>query len=106
MKKYLFEFGYMTPRQLELNEKFGWDDEDSQAIWIMADSEEGALEWGRSLAEVFLRLLFNDDTVSWQRMNFAHWVTSEDQTEDDPARLTAIPLVNYGEFPDWEKLLP
>jgi hypothetical protein len=41
----LFRFGYETPVQHRNNEAHGWDDEDSQAVFIECADADAALEW-------------------------------------------------------------
>jgi hypothetical protein len=47
MKNFLYVFGYWTPEQRRQNELHGWDDEDSAALLVDAETEAQALEWGR-----------------------------------------------------------
>ena len=41
--QYLFRFGFETPEQRLANERHGWDDENSQCLFVVATSEEEAL---------------------------------------------------------------
>jgi hypothetical protein len=46
MPNFLFRFGYETPVQHRNNEAHGWDDEDSQAVFMECADADAALEWG------------------------------------------------------------
>jgi hypothetical protein len=105
MKRYVYFFGYCTPDQIRRNEQHGWDDEDSAALLIMADSEEQALEWGRAIAEAFVCRLFNDQNASWKAQNFADGVETDAAETYSKDALIRMTTVNYGEYPDW-RLLP
>ena len=97
---FLYVFGYETPAQMEANAAHGWDDEDSAAVFIEAESAEEALEWGRQVSERFLSELHGDPSVSWDALGYAHWI------EDDPSKrwsaegLSQVPRVRRGEFPE------
>jgi ribosomal protein S18 acetylase RimI-like enzyme len=96
--KYLFRFGYETPELMQNNDKFGWDDEDSDSVFVIADSEEGALEWGREIAERFVHTLFNDSTISWKERRYEHWIES-DPEEIKRVEQSGIPIVITGFHP-------
>lgn len=52
---YLFRFGFETAKQSGANEQQGWDDENSQCLFIVAADEEEALKWGNHIAERFVQ---------------------------------------------------
>jgi hypothetical protein len=58
MPQYLYIFGFNTPEQIEGFEKHGWDDEDSEAVFIVAVSEQEALMWGREISQEFVRRVY------------------------------------------------
>lgn len=80
--KYLFCFGYETPDQYENNRFHGWDDEDSQAIWIEANSRDEAMAVGLRLARAFVENQYTDRNLpmpfEWNDKMYACWI------EDDP----------------------
>jgi hypothetical protein len=92
-------FGYNTPDQLRLNEQHGWDDENSATVIIEADSKEAALEWGREVAEAFVRALFDDQRMSWKAEGYADEIRPPSEAE-----LSRIPVIRLGEYPDWTLL--
>jgi hypothetical protein len=105
MTKYLYTFGYCTPQQAEANDLHGWDDEDSAGVLICATSERAAQDWGRSIAEEFLKRLYNDRHASWAADGYGdgiELIPSETYAVD---QLQGIPEVQDGEFPDWTTLL-
>jgi len=75
MNRYLFIFGFETPRQSRNNALRGWDDEDSEAVFIGAPSKDAALDWGRQVAERFITEMFQDSSASWGE--FAHWIEAD-----------------------------
>lgn len=105
MKNFLFRFGFCTPLQWCQNQTNGWDDESSAAIFINAQTKELAENWGREIAEVFCERLFRlsswpDAIPSWKAANFAHWI-EEDLANLPSDYIQTIPLVPYGDFPDF-----
>src|SRR5262245_53681368 len=99
MRKYLYIFGYETPEQHLANAENGWEDEDTQAVFIISESESEALEWGREIAERFVSWLYQDETVSWKAMNFAHWIEQEPEVRIPLEQLNRIPSVPVGQWP-------
>lgn len=103
MGKYLYRFGYSTPDQWASNEAHGWDDEFSEALYIIANSPDAALDWGREISEEFVRQLFvakgwRGEIPSWKKANFAHWI---DQSPD--AAGLNVPTIKAGEFPEFSR---
>lgn len=101
--RYLFRFGFESPGEFAANRAGGWDDESSEAFWIDAPSAEEALSWGRSVAERFVRQLFeiaNAEGYSWKALEFANWI------EDDASVLAwamtspEVLATDYGQMPD------
>jgi hypothetical protein len=80
--KYLFCFGYETPDQYENNRLHGWDDEDSHAVWIEADTKEDAMAEGLRFARDFIEKQFayahRQMPFEWCDNLYASWI------EDDP----------------------
>ena len=99
MGRFLYIFGFQTP--LQRNNSLAQDDEDSEAIWITAESDQAALDWGREISERFVGLLFNDSSVSWKRDEFAHWLEDENKARSS----SDTPAVRTGEFPDFDQWL-
>lgn len=96
---FLFRFGYSTPKQFINNEKYGWEDEDSEAVYILAENAEQALQCGYDIADAFLRMLFADPSVSWRAMQFAGVVTEAQHSSDD------LPIVEMGQHPDFNRMI-
>lgn len=103
MNRFLFRFGYCTPKQQDGNEHHGWDDESSLAVFIEADSEVAALAWGSEIAEHYVKSLYlaegrGGDVRSWKEGNFAHWIEEVPDTEFSDQQLKALPVVRVGKF--------
>ena len=99
---YLFIFGYETPTQHDNNAAHGWDDEDSEATFIDAASEDDALAWGCEIAERYVGRLWaarGERGPSWKGSEFAYWIET-DPTRIDDARRVSVPTVRIGEYPD------
>ncbi|MHB0969269.1 MAG: hypothetical protein ACYC7A_13750 [Thermoanaerobaculia bacterium] len=100
MTRYLYGFGFETPRQRMLNLQHGWDDEDSALIIIRAENTDAAYAWGREVAEASVRRLFErahaQELPSWKELKYA------DSIEEAPADVDA-PEVEVDEMPpiDW-----
>lgn len=95
----LYVFGYETPEQAKANAAHGWDDEDSEAVFIEADSADAALDWGRQISEQFIRQLYRIDDAGWWRTSFAHWIAERPESEFTAEALSTIPHVRHGEHP-------
>jgi len=112
MPKYLFRFGFCGPDQLKSNEENDWDDESSDALFIEAENERVAEDWGVEVAEYLVRRLFeisnwNEPIPSWKESAFAYWI-EKDVTSLPKDFLDVRLAVKTGELPsfsDWYKLL-
>ena len=103
MNKYLYIFGYETPAQRENNAAYEWDDEDSAALFIMAETAQQALKWGRTVSKRYVSVLFNgfnSHAESWDENRFASWVDHDYTANFSSDQLKAVPTVKYGEYPD------
>src|SRR5687768_17518285 len=107
MNRYVFGFGYSTPAQLKANGEHGWDDELSNAIVISANTPEEALLWGRELAELFFRRLFEDagcqNIPSWNSLGYASWIEPLPSRTYDESVLERLPHVFVNELPDFAR---
>jgi hypothetical protein len=102
--KYLYIFGYQTPEQLARAAEDEHTEEASEAVFIEAESAEQALAWGRQISEEYVRSLFGDLVIDWKSKNFAHWVEEDPQNEYPKDILENIPVVSYGQHPDFKIL--
>ena len=98
MPTYMYRFGFESPLQARNNERYGWDDEDSQAVLIDANDEEAALAWGQAVSEQFIRLLYRDESVIWRDL-FANWIEPPGESWPGEQR------IRVGEFPDFASWL-
>jgi hypothetical protein len=101
MPVFLFRFGFETPIQYRNNKAHGWDDEDSQALFIECSDPDGALAWGCEVAEAFVNRLWaahGGNGPSWKSGQFAHWIEA-DPDEIARAHAFGIPCVRVGEHP-------
>lgn len=96
---FLYVFGYETPAQMKANAAHGWDDEDSAAVFIEAESADEALEWGRQVSERFLSELHGDAGISWNALGYAHWIEDDPTNRWSAEQLARVPRVRRGEFP-------
>jgi hypothetical protein len=103
MSEFLYVFGYETPEQAKANPAHGWDDEDSEAVFIEAESAAVALDWGRQISEHFIRQLYHCDDASWWRTSFAHWIVEQPELEFTAEALATIPHVRCGEHPPFKE---
>ncbi len=106
MNKYLYIFGYETPEQQRSNAAHGWDDEDSAAVFIVAEDEQHALEWGHAISQELVSLLFKRQDARWDAHRFAAWIDRDYATGSLSAdALHAIPIVKRGEYPNIPDML-
>lgn len=106
--RFLFRFGYETPTQHFNNKAKGWDDEDSEAVFIECDDADTALAWGREVAEHFVQGLWavhGEPGQSWKAGEFAHWIEAR-ADEITAAKTHAIQTVRVGEHPVWPARAP
>src|SRR5262249_367682 len=97
-------FGYQTPQQQARASLDEGVEEASEATFIEAESAEQALAWGREISEEFVRRLFGSRVVDWKSNNFVHWVEAEPQSEYPEDILQSLPVVAYGQHPDFKSL--
>jgi hypothetical protein len=97
---FIYGFGFETPSQRARNEANGWDDEDSAALVIDADSSQEALEWGRTVAEAFFKWLCDDPAVSWLAGQYADYLETETQSRWTSEQRRSLVTVAVGQMPD------
>jgi hypothetical protein len=98
--RYLYVFGYEDPFDRRSNSEHGTDFESSSLVWIIADNEEQALNWGYEISEWFVKLLHEDINISWKKDGFAAWI--EYRTEELlQAKLAEILEVQCGAYPNF-----
>ena len=104
MKRFLYRFGYEAPVQWQANQQHGWDDESSSAFWVVAETADDALAWGREVSEALVKEFFQrsgwaGEIPSWKESGYANWIEDPpgpEFTEDD---LEGRMAVRYGELP-------
>ena len=102
MPHYLYVFGFNTPEQIQANEEHGWDDEDSEAIFISAESEPAALAWGQQVAKKYVANLYGDRVPTWEPDNYANGIESNPEVIFSPDSLRHIQIIQVGEHPVFE----
>ena len=100
MKVYYYVFGFETPEQAKANKLHGWDDEDSRAVFVLANNPEEALNWGREISEHYIKWL-DSSSVSWKLQTFASWIDNEFEVNDP--QLESRNIVSVGEIPDFNQ---
>lgn len=101
MPIFLFAFGYETPSQHLNNRANGWDDEDSEAVFIDCPDPDAALAWGCEVAEVFVRRLwkaYGEPGPSWKEGRFAYWIETSPEAIAR-ARASGISCLQVGDHP-------
>lgn len=95
LRKYLYNFAYTTPGRSKKSES-----EDLREIFIIADSREKALEWGKHLSDAYVEYLAK--TTNEFVGKGAEWIESEDELrEHGPLEdYSEAPLLRYGEEAD------
>jgi hypothetical protein len=104
-----FCFGFEAPPQRSYNERFGTDDESSSCVFVLATSQEEALNWGREVAEAFVQHIFQAECQStpppsWKSDGYAHWLETPSDEAYGWAERAGAPAVRLGEFPDFRML--
>lgn len=105
--KHLFCFGYETPDQYRNNAASGFDDEDSAALWIVANTSAEALLWGETVAQAYVAWLFSTEEAegySWRDVGFCNWVEADIKALEAARTDGSLPEVRVGEMPDFGSL--
>lgn len=105
MKQYLYIFGFCTPEQWQTNQEQGRNDWESCAVFILAQSKQEALNWGREISETLVRQMFKRDgrfakPPSWKTGNFEHWIEDHPLARLSGLALEILPVVKVGELPN------
>lgn len=98
--RFIYGFGFETPSQRARNEANGWDDEDSAALVIDAESPKKALEWGRTVAEAFFKWLYDDPDASWLAGQYADYLEAESESRWTSEQRRSLVTVALGQMPD------
>jgi hypothetical protein len=104
MNDYYFSFGFMDPSEAS---HLGWGgpdfSESSEGVWIAAESEEKAVEWGREVAERFIATLFKNQSVSWKEHHYVHGIFQKtfDLLSEEAKKRT--PRIQYGKWPNFQE---
>lgn len=101
MQEFLYWFGYEKPIDVEVNEKFGTDQECAAYVRIIAQTEKDALDWGQKISQNYVAEIFHHEgkNFDWRRAGYSFGI---EKTPDEYTRQNfhLIPVVNYGEYPD------
>ncbi|MBI2075083.1 MAG: hypothetical protein HYT82_00250 [Candidatus Harrisonbacteria bacterium] len=93
MRKYLYSFAYTTPGRAKSSEQ-----EERREVFIIADSSEKALEWGKHLSDAYVSSI-RQETEDFRINKGAEWVESEEELRaHGPLEdYSEAPLLRYGE---------
>lgn len=91
MQKYLYSFGYVTPGRPK-----GTDFEDSRSFFVVAESREKALEWGKHLSDAYVSSV-RQETEDPRVVKGAEWVEAEEELRKGRTDYSNAPVVRYGE---------
>ncbi len=102
MPRFLFVFCYETPDELATNPMYGWEEEETKALFIEARDEGEALRWGREVARAFVWTLFQREggppDFEWKPKCYRHWIDSDLPSQRGPEELALIPSIRVGEL--------
>jgi hypothetical protein len=98
--QYLYGFGFETPHQPSPDSSAGWDQKDSGAVLIEADTAGAALAWGRAVAEAFIKWLYDNPDVSWAAGEYADYIEADPTTRFTADQLRNVVAVRAGVMPD------
>jgi hypothetical protein len=105
VQKFLYVFGYCTPSQAANNEKHAWDDESSAALFVAAETQEEALQWGRHVSNEYVAHLYRaaglPEAISWVDSGFASWIQQLPSEDFPDEYLARVPVVQAGKMPDF-----
>ena len=96
--KYLYCFGYETPEQYANNRQYGWDDEDSHAVWIDAASKEEAMATGQRYSRSFIERLYAERGQPLPFIltedTYACWIEENPTDRWPPETLSALDCIS------------
>ncbi len=105
MPRYLYIFTFQSPEQrAAAASNPATAEESSRGLFIRAEAEDQALAWGTEIAEAFVKTLFSDPAVSWKSLHYDHWLETRPEKEYPKDILAALPEVDCGQFPDFDRL--
>lgn len=103
MSRFFFAFGYEDPEDVRVNAAYGDDAESSTSIWIEAETDDQAIDWGRTIAERFVVWLFEragERPYSWIENRYGHAI--------EPGETSYVAerdqCVSVGQMPDFERM--
>lgn len=107
MKKHLFIFFYETPDQRVDNLVNGFDEEECMGVFIEAETENAALEWGRQVARGHVAALYEAEGCSpgyaWNEKDYANWIETNLAERTSPQKLSRLPTLRLGQFLEPER---
>ena len=92
-RRYLYRFGYQTDKEQ------GTECKRSQCVWIIAENEQAAIQWGRAVSDHYVAARW-PTCPNWGKSKFSHWI---EICYADVIGWTKInaPSCAVGEFPAW-----
>ena len=103
MSKYLVGICYHEPEAWQLFQKGIIEDyESSTAVFIEADSESEAIQWGEKIAEIFHGRMNEDSTLDWSAL-YNCWI-EDIETSSWVHCFSFFQTVRVGELPDLDSM--
>jgi hypothetical protein len=105
MPEYLIGIMYHEPDSFEQwNRGIIEDYESSTGLYIEADSEQAAIEWGEHVGEALLRLANANQTLDWKSFGHRCWLESSPNTSCWAHCLDFFQHVRFGQMPDLKRM--
>lgn len=102
MKRHLFIFFYETPDQRVGNLANGFDEEECLGVFIEADTESAALEWGRHVARDYVAALYESEGLhpayAWNGSDYANWIETNLPGRTSRQKLDHLPTLRIGQL--------
>jgi len=98
--KYLYFFRFQYPIDWINSD----DHEEIELVFINADSEQDALEWGNCIAERFIEELLIIRNVALRKIVFSGFIWAKPNhifTEAEKEESKDLQVVDNGEYPNW-----
>ena len=107
MKKHLFIFFYETPDQRISNLVNGFAEEECMGVFIEAETESAALDWGRRVARGYVAALYEEagssPACAWNETDYANWIETNLAERTAPQKLSRLPTLRLGQFLETEQ---
>src|SRR4051794_6126823 len=106
MSTFLVGISWYDPEEVAAYKRVGLDDDVScsTGIFIDADTGDGALSWGNSVANKYMEFLFSGKNYAPEALDVFSWVEANPEKSSWNHCLPFFQRVSVGQYPDFHKM--